>query len=189
MKMNASTIEKTNPMGCDEFIVPKNYKQVILNITTVLNSKVLFSNISKKSEVCPNGDSVDYSNSKVNVGEICQNDITCTLFEKIDLPFRFRAEQCFEQLYVLMVYPLPDEANPQTMKIYAEYINNEPCFTVTGGIHDVINTETDCGKKAAEDCEKTVRCALVTCKYPSARNKNETVCLPRATSESTREQY
>lgn len=148
---------KKNPTGCDEFVIQKNYKQVLMHINMVPNSKILFSNLSKKKLVCPEGDNGNAINRDVNVGEICQEDISCTMFEKIDFAFRFRAEQCSETLFVLMIYPKTNQNPDAEMSISAEYVDHSPCFTVTGGIHEIVNTETQCGEKTAETCESTVR--------------------------------
>lgn len=158
-----------------------------MHIDLVPNSKILFSNFSKKDQICPDGVSVP---EDVNVGELCQEDISCTMFEKIDFAFRFRAEQCAETLYVLMIYPETNDSDDVEMSIAAEYVDASPCFTVTGGVHEVVNTETQCGERDAETCQSTVRCALITCKYPSVEiPRNETVCLPRAFTTTEREDY
>lgn len=125
-----------------------------MNITMVPNSKIIFSNFSKKDKVCPGGEDVSQD---INLGNICQEDISCTMFEKIDFPFRYKAEQCAEMLYVLMVYP-PENENPESeMSIWAEYINDVPCFTVSGGVHEVVNSETQCGQRSEDMCESNVK--------------------------------
>lgn len=160
-----------------------------MNITLIPNTRILFSNISKKDIVCPDGDDVDYSDQYVNVGEICENDISWTMFEKIDVPFRFRAEQCYPMLYALVVYPPLDDSTEQVLSISADYIDSESWFTVTGGIHEEIPVQTDWGKRSADMWESTVKCALITCQYPGIDARLETVWLPRHSSSSSREEY
>lgn len=171
-------------------MIPKNYKQVLTRVSMVPNSKILFSNLSKIDKICPTiSAGRNYLDTEIDVGELCEDDISCTMFEKIDFPFKYRAEQCFESLYVLMIYPEPDPAQQTEMSIQAEYVDNAPCFTVSGGVHEVVNTETQCGEKSASACEATIRCSLITCQYTDGSNRTEGVCLPRATSASTREDY
>lgn len=64
------------------------------------------------------------------------------MFEKIDQPFKFRSEQCDEMMYVLIVYPETNEDPERSMSIYAEYVNDKPCYTVTGGVHEVVDSST-----------------------------------------------
>ena len=105
-------------------MIEKNYKQVVMHIDMVPNSKILFSSYSKLSQVCPpnKGKAVD----NINVGALCQEDISCTMFEKVELPFKFRSEQCTETMYVLVVYPETNEDPDDKMSIYAEYADNSP---------------------------------------------------------------
>jgi hypothetical protein len=181
---------KTNPVGCDEFIIPKNYKQVVTRISLVPNSEILFSNESKLNQVCPKGRTgISTENTEISVGDICKDDISCTLFEKINDPFKFRAEQCFDTLYVLVVYPPVQSGKTHTMSIQAEYVDEEPCYTVAGGVHEVVNTDTQCGEKQADTCEATIRCSLVSCQYQDGSDKIEDVCLPRVTSKTYRESF
>jgi hypothetical protein len=65
------------------------------------------------------------------------------MFEKIDVPFRFRSEQCFPVLYALIIYPAPDDSADVKMSISADFIDMGACFTVTGGIHEEIPVQTD----------------------------------------------
>ena len=159
----------------------------MMQIDMVPNSKILFSSYSKISQVCPSDD--DEAIDNINVGELCQEDISCTMFEKIEFPFIFRSEQCTDVMYVLMVYPKTSEDPEDTMSIYAEYADNSPWYTVTGGVHEIINTETQWGERSADLCESTIRCSLVTCQYTDDLMKNETICMPRATSTQQRDEY
>lgn len=148
------------------------------------NSRILFSNISKRDQIWPGGEVVP----NVNLGNICNDDISCTMFEKIDIPFRFRAEQCVEMLYVLMIYPNSNPNPNVKMSISGEYIDETPCYTISGGIHEIVSSDTICGIRTDEECESTVRCSLIKCKY-QGEAKSEAVCLPRIINEAAREEY
>ena len=111
------------------------------------------------------------------------------MFEKIDVPFRFRSEQCYPILYALIIYPSPDESAGNTMSISADYIDSGSWFTVAGGIHEEIPVQTEWGKRSATLCESTVKCSLITWQYPGENAKQETVWLPRQSSIATREEY
>lgn len=129
-----------------------------MHISMVPNSKILFSNYSKKNLVCPENENGETTvNAVVDVGQICQDDISCTMFEKIDFPFKFRSEQCAENLYILMIYPEAGAGDNSVMSIGAQFIDQQPCFTVTGGVHEIVNTDTQCGERSATSCEETVR--------------------------------
>lgn len=189
MPIEDEPVTKVNPSGWDEFIIPKNYKQVIAKISLVPNSEILFSNDSKYAQVCGSG-GVSSQNTQIQVGEICKDNISWTMFEKIEDPFKFRAEQCFETLYVLVLYPETyDDGQEYTMSIEAEYVDEHPWFTVSGGIHEIVNTETQCGEKQADLCEDTIRCSLITCEYQDGSERSEDICLPRSTSKGYRDDY
>ena len=73
------------------------------------------------------------------------------------MPFKFRAEQCAEMLYILMIYP-EENPNPEDeIRLSAEYKDDAPCYTVSGGVHEVVNSETECGKRFKDTCEETIR--------------------------------
>mmetsp|Transcript_20745 Transcript_20745/g.20485 ORF Transcript_20745/g.20485 Transcript_20745/m.20485 type:complete len:88 (+) Transcript_20745:246-509(+) len=79
----------------------------------------------------------------IDISTNCEEDVSCTMFGKIDAPFKFRAEQCAQMLYVLMIYPETNENPEDEVSISAEYIDNIPCYTVSGGVHEVVNSETE----------------------------------------------
>mmetsp|Transcript_25280 Transcript_25280/g.28036 ORF Transcript_25280/g.28036 Transcript_25280/m.28036 type:complete len:122 (-) Transcript_25280:459-824(-) len=120
----------------------------------VPNSKILFSNLPKKSLICPDD---TQPVTDVKISDFCTNDFSCTMFENINQPFRFRAEQCAEMLYILMIYPTANEDSTSEVSLSAEYVDKTPCYTVTGGAHEIVNTETECGQKDADQCEDTIR--------------------------------
>ena len=97
------------------------------------------------------------------------------MFEKIDYAFKYRAETCAELLYVLVIYPASNASPDAEMSISGEYVDEAPCFTIAGGIHETVSSGTVCGAKISEDCENTIRCSLVTCQYQDELKTNETV--------------
>ena len=175
-----------NPSGWDEFIIPKNYMQVLVNITMVSNTKILFSNLPKKHLVCPDDST---PSEKIDISTFCNEDISCTMFENINMPFKFRAEQCAEMLYILMIYPEQNEDETKQMEISAQYIDETPCYTVSGGVHEIINSETKWGARTENLWESTVRWALITCKYEAEEEILEKICIPRTFDLIQREEY
>jgi hypothetical protein len=73
------------------------------------------------------------------------------MFEKIDYPFKYRAEQCAEMLYVLVIYPASNASPDAEMSIAGEYVDETPCYTIAGGIHEIISSETVCGAKISDE--------------------------------------
>lgn len=182
LKMHDDPIEIVNPSGCDEFHIQKNYKQVVATINLVPNSKILFSTSSKYDQVW------NQETPKINIGELCEDDVRCTKFENIKEVFRYRSEQCFKDLFILVIYPETNEdENDNTMSISADYVDIEPCYAVTFSVHETINTGIECGMKSDTECEQTVKCSLVTCKYKDPSDKLESVWLPRVTPLDERE--
>jgi len=152
----------------------------------VPNTSILFSNLPKYDKICSGSKNLY---QEIDISKYCENDISCTMYEKIDTPFKFRAEQCAEMLYILMIYP-PENKNPNDeMSISAEYIDDTPWYTVSGGVHDVVNSKTEWGKRHEDTCESTVRCSLITCQYPTENKREEKVWVPRVLDYQEREDY
>ena len=164
---------------CDEFVIPKNYKQTKLHIVPVPGSKLLTSNQPKFHSVC------EPSIQNISLETTCKNDISCTYFDNSTDELVIRAEQWYEKLYLLVIYP--DESEEQ-MTLKAEYVDDEPWYTIKGGIHEVFNTKTHCGNQTDQGCKDDLRCTLVTCQYNETK-RNETVWLPMVTSINQRSQY
>lgn len=124
-------------------------------------------------QVCP-PDAVDINtdNTQIELRDICQDDISCTTFQFIDDPFVFRTEQCYEKLYILVIYPVL-EGEDKVMTLSAEYEDTLPCFTIYKGIHEEISTEAQCGQKSVETCEDTIKCSLTTCEYQNEAKDTE----------------
>jgi hypothetical protein len=97
--------------------------------------------------VCPGG----VAQKNINLGNVCNDDISCTMFEKIDYAFKYRAETCAELLYVLVIYPASNASPDAEMSISGEYVDEAPCFTIAGGIHETVSSGTVCGAKISEE--------------------------------------
>jgi hypothetical protein len=97
--------------------------------------------------VCPG----EVAQKNINLGDVCNDDISCTMFEKIDYPFKFRAETCAEMLYVLVIYPASNASPDAEMSISGEYVDETPCYTIAGGIHETVSSGTVCGAKISDE--------------------------------------
>ena len=120
-----------------------------MDIDPVPGSMILISNKPTRSLVCHKSKKVIYdtTNTVINVAEVCGDMISCTFYKEVNYRFKFRGEQCYEELYVLAIYPQIQSQPPgANMTISGDYVKDSPCYTVSGGVHEEENTVSRWGK-------------------------------------------